>query len=79
MISSQDRKIVENALKVLIEHFDSVQILVSRMAPQNEGTERCFLGGGNWFARKGMAQDFLDYDQQFESARQIADQLKPKD
>lgn len=76
MITEQEQAIVNKAKDILIEHFEAVQILVSRQAPQNEGTERYFLGAGNWFARKGMAQDFLDFDQQFESARQIATQLK---
>jgi hypothetical protein len=44
------------------EEFDSVQILVSKMAPEGTGTERIFIGAGNWYARIGMARELLTRD-----------------
>lgn len=75
MITDQEQLIIAKAVHDLGEFFSEVQILVSRISP--EGTERYFLGEGNWFARKGMAQSFLDNDNQLESARKIANELHP--
>lgn len=78
MITEQETRVVDLALHNLFEHFDQVQILVSRVAEEG-GTERYFLGAGNWYARKGMAQAFLDRDNQLESASEIAKKLKDSD
>ncbi len=48
------------------EHFESVQILVS--FPFERGTLPVYAGRGNFFARKGMADDFIKRD----PAEQIA-------
>lgn len=42
---------VRAAIEVLREHFDTVQIFVTRKDPS--GTTCCQLGIGNWFARYG--------------------------
>ena len=73
-----DRDIKEQALKdalaLLGEHFEAVQILTSY--PIDEcGTASMYRGLGNWYARTGMAQEFLNQDQAQEQAKQIADRL----
>ena len=53
--------IVEQAVATLMEHCDSVQVLASY---QNENglTNRYFTGRGNFYARTGMAHEFLSRD-----------------
>ncbi len=75
--TEQQLAIVDAAVAALGEHFDSVQILVSTV----EGTKtRCIKrGSGNWYARQGMAHEFVNEDVAVENARQIADRLNPPD
>lgn len=53
----------------LSEHFDAVQILVSY--PWEGGTQPLYSGNGNWFARQGMARDFIELEQAEQIAREI--------
>jgi len=49
--------IVENAIAVLMEHLDAVQIMGSWL---DEGeTAFISLGAGNWFAREGQVRRWL--------------------
>lgn len=74
MITKQEIKIIEKAVHDLGEHFDCVQVLVSRTTENN--TERYFQGSGNHFGRLGMAQKFLEYDNQATQAEMIKDKLR---
>ena len=67
---------VRKAVAVLLEHFDAVQILVSGTHPKG-GTSFVYEGGGNWFARQGMAHDFIQKDQADTNAAQIAGKITP--
>lgn len=62
------------ALEILGEHYGAVQILASHETVNSE-TVLSSWGYGNFFARKGMAQDFLDTS----SAKDFAWQLKHLD
>lgn len=62
---------VERAISLLMEHFDCVQVLCSRVTPDRE-TESYYLGAGNWHGRQGMAREFLSKDQAQTNAREIA-------
>ena len=54
---------VENFAQALAEHFDAVQILCSRVNPDGScQTGMLYTGVGNWYARRGMAADFLETD-----------------
>lgn len=66
----EQQAIVQHHITALMEHFEAVQILVSSSTP--EGTESVFMGAGNWFARQGMARDFLNQDQARTNAKEIA-------
>jgi hypothetical protein len=57
------------------EEYDCVQILVSRSAPELGGTERIFIGSGNWYARSGMAAAFLQRDKAQEIGKEVSVQL----
>lgn len=51
------------AVESLGEHFDSVQIFVTRAneadREEDKGTINANLGGGNWFARYGQVRAWL--------------------
>lgn len=53
----EDQKRVKEALAILLEHFDSVDIFVTRHEPVIEGTVGFNLGKGNWYARKGVISE----------------------
>lgn len=77
MTVSEQRELVERAAVALGEHFDAVQILVS---VAEDGKTRCIKSGvGNWYARQGMAHEFINEDVAKENAAEIANQLNPPD
>lgn len=61
-------KLAEKYVQQLMEHCDAVQILLSKHNGTAGGTVNCFTGDGNWYARIGMAHEFLVVDK----ARTIA-------
>jgi len=65
-----ESKRVEEVAARLAEDWEVVQILVSRA--EHDGTGRYFYGIGNWFARQGMADDFV----KSENARLIGVELE---
>lgn len=74
MTKDQQRKIVDDAALALGEFFDCVQIVVS--CPTDTGT-RCIKSGvGNWYARRGMCQEFCEEDSARTNAREIGEELK---
>lgn len=62
--------IVDAKVSSLMEHFDSVQILVSYITPK--GTHIITRGGGNWYARQGMAHEFIASDRAATEAQELA-------
>jgi hypothetical protein len=59
--------LVDAAAEKLGEQFDAVQILAS--GPRDGGGTRCFKSGsGNWYARQGMAHEFIEEDRANEHA-----------
>lgn len=58
--ADEDR--VQQAVNILIEHFDSVQIFVSRCeSGELDGTVTVAKGSGNWFARYGQVAQWVIY------------------
>jgi hypothetical protein len=78
MTSEEADALVQKCSIFLGEHFDAVQILASW---NEQGlTNMTCHGCGNWYARQGMAKDFINTDQAQEIATQLADKLpKPAD
>lgn len=71
-------KKVDAAINVLREHFQHVQILVSWEAEDGtQNTYDIFRGKGNWYARVGMAREFLTRDVSHTQAHEIKEQLHP--
>lgn len=65
-------------LNELSEYSDSVQILLTYQ-DEDGMTASVFKGRGNYFARLGMAQEFLSRDKAEVSAAQIVKQLNDKE
>lgn len=58
--SIEDMDRLKHAARLLGEHFDCVQIFVSRHEPyQRDGTVNAAYGEGNWFARYGQIQEWM--------------------
>lgn len=74
MSADEAEKILEAAATRLGEHFDAVQILASWN--ENGTSSMCGSGCGNWYARQGMAYEFINSDIAQVAARQIAEKLK---
>lgn len=70
-------KVVDKAVCDLREFFPDVQVLVSWVEESDGCTRDLFRGKGNWYARAGMANEFLNRDQGQVAAKEIADRLKP--
>lgn len=75
--TNEQLAIVRQHVTALSEFFDSVQVLVSNST--DAGTENIFLGAGNWFARQGMAHDFINKDRAHTEAHEIASAIRPID
>lgn len=56
-MTDPDMEQVDRAIAQLMEHFDTVQIFVTRQ--ETDGTVNCNQGSGNWFARRGQVEDWL--------------------
>jgi hypothetical protein len=78
MLSNEDaERLADIAAAKLGEHFDAVQILVSW---NDEATSKgVFRGRGNWYARQGMAHEFITQDAGQVAAREIAHAMRPDD
>lgn len=70
-------EVIQKALDILGEHFDHVQILVT----WNEDALSKFWhrGSGSWYARQGMAHEFINSDIAQDAARQIAAAIRPEE
>ena len=59
-LEAEDIKTVDAHIDQLMEHFDSVQIMVTRHMPTElDGTVQISRGAGNWYARYGQVREFL--------------------
>lgn len=80
MTASERVTMLNKALDQLSEHFDHVQILTTWQSEDGSGqTESLFRGAGNWYARQGMAQSFIEGDIAEEHANRIAEELRDDD
>lgn len=51
--------IVKRHVAMLREHFDTVQIVVTRHESDEDGTSATSWGSGNWYARHGAMREAL--------------------
>ena len=61
MSEDETTRILEAHVNQLAEHFDAVQILVSWPGEHGETCGRAH-GTGNWYARVGLATQFVERD-----------------
>lgn len=61
----------------ILEHCDAVQIMAS--FNEDGETHALYRGNGNWYARQGMAHEFINQDVAQENAKQIAERVNPPD
>ena len=71
-------ELLDECLRCLGEHLESVQIIGSFVNDNGE-TERVTRGAGNWYARIGMAQEFLEMDAAQTTAFELSKILPPMD
>ena len=71
------KQMIEAIASQLSEHFEAVQILASFPCDGGNSTgtatQGVFSGRGNWYARQGMAHEFIERDK----AREIAVAITP--
>lgn len=59
MTRDEECELIRANCNQLMEHFDSVQIFVTRNAPEQSGTVHLGRGEGNYFARLGQVRAWL--------------------
>lgn len=72
MTRKEEIEMIERLAARLAEHYDAVQILVSNC--EHDGTRYLARGHGNWYARTGMAREFLKTDYQTDQAKRIVEE-----
>lgn len=74
MTTDEIRALLDKHNNILSEHFDCVQIMVSWLNPNNE-TESMTRGSGNWYARQGLAREFINKSQADNIGESVAEHL----
>lgn len=54
-----EKELLDKHLAQISEHFDTVQIFVTKHTPATERTGGRVLGSGNWFARYGQIMEWV--------------------
>lgn len=62
---SDVEEVVNRACAQLAEHFDSVQIFVTRHRGEDSITQNMEVGRGNFYARLGHIRDWLNMQDEF--------------
>lgn len=60
----EDLARLDKHVNQLAEHYDSVQIFVTRMDGANDQTMTANRGAGNWCARFGQISEWVIYEQE---------------
>lgn len=74
-MDDHQRKVIDDCAPKLGEAFESALILVSGKEGISGGTSMSSYVRGNFYAARGMAQDFLDRERSIEQANQIKSAL----
>lgn len=77
MTRGEAERICEEFAAKLGEHFDHVQIMATWT--EEGGTMGTYRGAGNWYARQGMAHEFINQDIAQDTAAAIARRINPPD
>lgn len=75
MTGEEAHALLGEFVEKLGEHFDHVQILATW---NEEGlTKAAYSGCGSWYARQGLAHEFINKDIAQENAHQLAEKINP--
>jgi hypothetical protein len=58
--ANYDTKRVNDAVKALRPHFDTVQVFCTRCSADTGDTQTMTQGSGNWYARYGQIKAFVN-------------------
>jgi hypothetical protein len=76
MTPAEAQALINESAAKLAEHFDSVQIVASRV--EESGGTRSWHGGlGDWYARRGLCEEFIERDQSRTLAQEIHNATPP--
>lgn len=73
--AKEQEDLMQETARRLAEHFDAVQILAS--VETSAGTRYISRGCGNWFARQGMAREFIANEESQNRADALAPKINP--
>jgi len=76
MTDEQRMQILEKHVSALSEIYDAVQVVGTFLSPDGKSRSQK-RGSGNWYARRGLCQEFIEQSQAEDIAIQIADKLEP--
>ena len=60
MTDGERNKLIDQHVDALMEHFSTVNILVTYPCEDGNGTMGVARGAGDFYARFGMAMEFID-------------------
>lgn len=75
---THEEMLAEKVRGILVDLFDSLQILGTYVRDDGD-TARVSMGVGNWYARQGVAREFLDMDAAATTAYEIGKVLHEED
>ena len=75
----QRQQVVEECIARLMEFGEAAQIMLTWCDAETGGTYDIFQGRGNWYARTGMAHDFLNQDRARTNAHEMPKPPTPED
>ena len=68
-------QLIDNSLEALMEHFEAVQILATTHDSISGDTYDWMRGSGNWYARRGLADNFISKDKAQDIGVEVANRL----
>lgn len=74
MTQPEAEQILKGVVHLLGEHFEAAQLMVTWR--EGEDTSRLYSGTGNWYARMGLAQEFISNDKSCDLAHELGQTIK---
>lgn len=78
MTKEQKLEVLQRHVSELSEIYDNVQVLASWLETDGR-TSSHKRGSGNWYARQGLAHEFIEENIAEDQAKAIASKLEPPD
>lgn len=71
--SDKDMAVLNHHVKMLRDHFDSVQIFATRHDEPNKKTIYADSGGGNWYSRFGLVKSWVIMQEEYSAKNGLGD------